>query len=521
VYLSLLWKHKFILAAVFLITTAAIFVGSGLLPARYEADASLLVRQGREFAYRPEVGSSSSSMLALDEIVNSEVAILGSRELARQTVEEIGALTMYPDLAESDDPATIPDAAVAIFRDHLTVRGVDESSIIRLRFEHSEPRIASEALNLLLSHFESKHLEIFRDPRSEFLEEQLTTFQGGLRTAENSLEAFRQEFGVFDLAEQKRLLLVRRSDLEPIRRAEAVRRGQLTEVMRQLGVEASEDIIPLPADRVELLRSEILSRRDLLSTTLRKTDLEIGLLQRAEQFARATAESAPQDQAALLEESRTIESARLMRLELELEEHGLLDNYLASSQAVQSVRARIALIDEFLGERARGEHTGEQARLSAEREAYEDQRQWLLTDMDAVEVELLALEQRAVLGEVQWVEDRIQSLDEEAELLDQEIRRLDLREQELQRLQRAVGIFEARVQNYSQRYDEARISEELVTRRHMNVRIIERASMPTQALALSTKMRVVLSAGAGFSAVLAVALLLGMMSSPAGRAEIV
>src|SRR5262245_35001921 len=73
-------------------------------PPMFEAEASLLVRLGREYIYRPEVGPNENPRTpSLSEMVNSEVEILSSRDLAEQVVKELGVQKLYPDVL-ADEP---------------------------------------------------------------------------------------------------------------------------------------------------------------------------------------------------------------------------------------------------------------------------------------------------------------------------------------------------------------------------------------------------------------------------------
>ncbi len=57
--LTVLFKHKKKVLWVMLGTVAIVTALSFLLPPTYEANSSLLVRYGREYAYRPEVGNAA------------------------------------------------------------------------------------------------------------------------------------------------------------------------------------------------------------------------------------------------------------------------------------------------------------------------------------------------------------------------------------------------------------------------------------------------------------------------------
>ena len=63
--------------------------------------------------------------------------------------------------------------------------------------------MAAKAVNTLIEFFTDKHVEVYSDPKSSFLEEQADEYGGKLREAEGSLQAFKQKHQVFSLDEQR------------------------------------------------------------------------------------------------------------------------------------------------------------------------------------------------------------------------------------------------------------------------------------------------------------------------------
>jgi len=153
--LTILFKHKYKILIIFLATVITVTVGSFLLPPTYEAKSSLLVKFGREYVYRPEVGERSSNVglipLNQEEVINSEIQILTSRDLVEKVINTLGIEKIYPDLLEKP-PEGIPPLEVAIrnFEKTLSVEGVKKSNVIQVSFQHREPQVAANAVNVLV-----------------------------------------------------------------------------------------------------------------------------------------------------------------------------------------------------------------------------------------------------------------------------------------------------------------------------------------------------------------------------------
>src|SRR5687767_12352847 len=100
--LAILARGKWTVLLVFAAVTGLVSWAALSEQPLFEAESSLIVRIGREYIYRPEIGGTETARTpSLSEMVNSEVEILSSRDLAEQVVREIGAERLYPELVET------------------------------------------------------------------------------------------------------------------------------------------------------------------------------------------------------------------------------------------------------------------------------------------------------------------------------------------------------------------------------------------------------------------------------------
>ena len=105
-FLTVLFKHKYTILIIFFAVVTTVTVGSFLLPPTYEAKSSLLIKFGREYIYRSEVGERASDSRPLiplnqEEVINSEIQILTSRDLIEKVITTLKVENIYPDLAEN------------------------------------------------------------------------------------------------------------------------------------------------------------------------------------------------------------------------------------------------------------------------------------------------------------------------------------------------------------------------------------------------------------------------------------
>lgn len=217
-FMIMLFKHWSKILIMFISVTVVITYG--VLSARpvYQAKSSFLVKPWKDDASRPGMDTNSNSMnlmLSQDELVNTEIQVISGRELAEKVVRSVKIEKIYPDLLKPKAKVSTPlDAAVEQFGKHLKVVGIRKSNVVEVTFQHNDPKIAANALNLLIDLFKEKHLALHSDPQSSFIGTQLASFESKLKESEKNLEKFQQATRVFSLEEQRTLLLRQRSDLD-------------------------------------------------------------------------------------------------------------------------------------------------------------------------------------------------------------------------------------------------------------------------------------------------------------------
>ncbi len=178
-----------------------------------------LIKIGREFLNSSELGAESRPVLAVnqEEVTNSEIQILTNRNLIKQVIAAVSLNKMYPELAKDPPKGRDPmEEAAFMFEKKLRVEAVKKSNVVWVSFRHEDPQIAAQAVNTLIDLFKEKHLEAYSTPRSSFLEQQLQTYEAKLKDSETKLQTFKQQKAVYQIEEQRTMLLQQRSDLDTV-----------------------------------------------------------------------------------------------------------------------------------------------------------------------------------------------------------------------------------------------------------------------------------------------------------------
>ncbi len=300
-YLTVIFKHKIKIITVFLTVVMTVTLVTFLMPRTYEARSNILVKIGREYMNPSEVGDKLV-MPNQEEMTNSEIQILTNRDLVKKVIMSLKIENIYPEIQKDSSNKIKPlDAAISKFGKSLKVTGIRKSNVIQVSFQHSDPRIAAQAVNQLVEFYKEKHLQVFSDPKSSFLENQFMAYKQKLEESESSLQAFKQKNKVFSLDDQRRLLLDQRTNLDT-------------------SLKIAENSI-----------SELQKKTSSLKGQMKRiSDNKISYTQ--------------------TERDKIIVDARARLLSLQLEEQELLKKYTENNRLVINIRKEIQMVSNFMKE---------------------------------------------------------------------------------------------------------------------------------------------------------------------------
>lgn len=217
-FLSILFKDGRRILAAFLIPMILFTIVSFLPTPKYEASSTLLVKMGREYVYRPEVGENNVQPIASDRTlaILSEAEILNSRDLQEQVIKQVGLDKLYPSIAESADDPDSPRMSRALvqFKKQLNVEPLKESTIIQVSFKHPDPVIAAEVVNKLVADYLQKRRDIYSGESVTLEEGQVKKMKDQLLGMEGKIEQFKKNHNIISFDSQQTLLLNQRDALE-------------------------------------------------------------------------------------------------------------------------------------------------------------------------------------------------------------------------------------------------------------------------------------------------------------------
>jgi uncharacterized protein involved in exopolysaccharide biosynthesis/Mrp family chromosome partitioning ATPase len=196
--LFILFRHKgkIILSTLAGILAAAVFYYHFPI---YESKAKLIVRYvlDRSPVDRVEEGSNTANLLVGDAVINSEVEILTSADLALQVAEVVGPMCLLP---QADEPTK--DAAAGVVSGGLKVTQKLGSNVITVSYRNRNPGIPKRVLENLVSKYFDKHLQVHRSLGTfDYVMQQTQNVRAQLHQTEEQLKALKAKAGILSLAE--------------------------------------------------------------------------------------------------------------------------------------------------------------------------------------------------------------------------------------------------------------------------------------------------------------------------------
>lgn len=255
--LSILFKERRKLIGVFIGLAVLVTAASYLLTPYYTASSRILVKTGREFQVRsnPDQPVASAPSVTKQEIVNSEIQILTSRDIVTAVINRIGTDRLYPGHGWFGGGKGAPlDAAVQAFYAGFKVAPVADSDVIDVTYQNPNRAMAIRALGLVVSFYEQKHAATFSDPQYKFLDQQTKKYDARLSAETAKIAQLKSSQSLFDVDAQRAKLLDDRASVAGI-----------LEQLKSQSIDAHQ--------RIDFLRAQIKKTPALIPAGVTQSDM--------------------------------------------------------------------------------------------------------------------------------------------------------------------------------------------------------------------------------------------------------
>lgn len=306
-FVVLLWRERFLMLAVFAVLFVLGVVAAFSLKTTYAANSSILVRLGQEYVYEPRAGDAGRGAVPdSDAVIQAEVEIIASAELKQRVIERLGLSRIYPELAK-DYAAAAPEAkaiimakAIRAMETSLKIGTAPDTPVVRLSFEHENPKTAALVLNTLLEEYLVYRRSVLVEVDGTALDAQKRAFEERLRQADAAYEDFLTSNRIADFVAEKAALSQLQAQVEQQKYQTSAqlqdRSGRLSALQTQLAQVSQE--IGLFRDEnntaaqklveLKLQREDLLGRYKADAQPVRDLDAQISRLEAGISAGRTT-----------------------------------------------------------------------------------------------------------------------------------------------------------------------------------------------------------------------------------------
>ncbi len=270
----ILFRHKWKIIACSVLGIIVAITLFFFKPIPYQSEAKLFIRyvlDSKSLNPAGNLAAADSRVKSPDErgenIINSEIEILTSLDLAQQVADVIGPEKILAKVGGGKDR----NKAAWFIQRNLTGEATKKSSVILLTFQHPDPEMVQAILHEMIDDYFKKHIEIHRaiGVLDDFLTQQTDQLRSQLAQTEQELRQARAKAGVISLDESKKAFTAQiakiREDLFNAQAELAERQAALKEVGKSLPASTPSFNVgeAVPAEAADEYKS-LVTRLDLL-----------------------------------------------------------------------------------------------------------------------------------------------------------------------------------------------------------------------------------------------------------------
>jgi uncharacterized protein involved in exopolysaccharide biosynthesis len=461
----ILFRHKWKIILFILGVMVTVTAGTFLVGETFRAEAKLLVRIGKESVSLDPTATTGQTIAighSRESEINSELEILGSRELALRVVDELGPETFLerPDgvpvsvsltkdklrewrrslrglekkveeiLLGMDvlQPLSDREKAVMKMMQGLEIEAQRNTNILLLSYEAQSPKLAENILNKLIDQYLAIHISAHRTAGSfDFFDRQAEVLRHQLAKTDEELKALKNRTGIASFEEQRRITLNRIGAL-------------------QQESESTGAALAISRAKVAELKEKFSGISPTLVTQEMKSNSNQG-----------------------------VELMRARLYDLRIKEQELLSKYTETSIPVMEVRRQIA---EAQSQLTKEEGTTRTDVTTAVNPTYQ-------------QLDLALITERATLSSL---EAKAHVINDQLAAARSEIKVINDTELRIINLQRELALQDAKYRKYAENREQARIDQALETKKISNISVIQ----PANASQKTVKPKKALNLGIGF-----------------------
>ncbi len=182
-------------------------------PAVYESEAQLMVRYVSDSTILDQMTTGeriTAPGRGGENVINSEIAILGSRDLVEKILDAMGDSPFMGDATNRITKALLTERVMS----SILIETPKNSNIILARYADANPAVAQDFLRRLTELYLQRHVELHRASGAyEFLQKQTDELRARLMETEEDLRVAKQAEGIVAIEDAKKAVTDRLKEL--------------------------------------------------------------------------------------------------------------------------------------------------------------------------------------------------------------------------------------------------------------------------------------------------------------------
>ena len=206
-WMGFLRRHFLAMATTWVVVTgAAVYIVFNVLPKEYHSEAKFLVRNARqELVVGPSAGqvTQSSSAGVTEEVLNTEVELLRSRDILARVVDKLDLGRSYVEAGRAPNIAN--ELAMRDLSAALVSGPIRRTNLVQVWYLSQSPELAASVVQEITDAYLAAHLAVHSSPGTyDLFKTQAAEASAELRQAEEALAALGRSDNLLNLDTQKR-----------------------------------------------------------------------------------------------------------------------------------------------------------------------------------------------------------------------------------------------------------------------------------------------------------------------------
>lgn len=217
--LIVIFKRRGFFFSFFTSTVLLVIVATYTLPLPCKTVGKIIIERTKSPSI-PSMAAAGANYLEREEVVNSEIEILGSRAVAEMVVDRVKLHEIPPkeSLIKNSikyikekliflgliDRVSPREGAISLVQKEIKVKSVPKSNVIKLQYISDDPNLSAQLVNELMEAYLDRRIELFKSKGARtFYKEQAQIFKERMNKLSREEQTLRAKWSIGELKSER------------------------------------------------------------------------------------------------------------------------------------------------------------------------------------------------------------------------------------------------------------------------------------------------------------------------------